>query len=196
MNVLKIDDLLSVAGGTTLKSFDWGLGLVAIINMELTVDEHITGETTGTMALAVVRGLSPGALMRLFTMEIDIATGKVVPQVKVAPPTTAPVVVNTAVTVPTPSPQTTTGKNWLALMMGVSITLMALMMALALSISTVETGKTPDSSAMTKVLQVFSEVASVFIDDGKSTAPASAPPSVPVPDPTTDPAADPQQPPQ
>lgn len=167
--MMKLDDLLGVAGGEPLKKFVWGEGVVKNINMMLTIERHVTSEITGDEALRIVRSLPGQALLEMLTIRINPADGSAITQ----SPTNQPI----PVVVPQANPLTKDPRTLFSLVIGVAMVLVALMMAVSMTTNSIHTGQ-HDPNALKDVMQVMTEAAKVVNESSSSTAPTTTPETV------------------
>lgn len=194
-----IGDMLNVVGALKLKQFEWGGALVEVFNERL--KEHVvddtkllTVENTGLEARAALFTLPARELAELVGTDFDPGSHEInetpaTPVAGVDPPVcTPPPAPVTPAPVPAPvkpAPKITNpaglinslpqkAKNNMALIMGGTLVVIALLLAVAMSATTVEKGEMPDSKALETVVQILGEVVKTYMKSNP-TPPAPGP---------------------
>lgn len=128
---MKIDDLLTVAGGSALRLYVWGEGVVELINTMLPEDRKITPQITGDEAHVMIRTLPASALLGLLVLDLNVQNGKpIVPDVCV--------IEDEAVG---PSGRRWFGRIQLPMVLGACIVLIAIVLAYAIQTTTASSEK-------------------------------------------------------
>ena len=150
---MKIDDLLSIAGASQVKTFKWGAGVVEVINTLLPEERQLTPEVTGQEAAKVMRAMPPSALMELFSVEIDKLTGQ---QITRTPDQVVAVDVKVV-------PTARNLKHWLVFFIAGSLVLIALASAWVTTAVSVRDGQTPDTRVLQTLVQVLGDIVKTLI---------------------------------
>lgn len=185
-----IGDMLNLVGALQFKQFEWGEALVNYFNDQL--DEHtvdkthlLSVESTGVDARAALFSLPAAEMAALVVKDFDPGSRTIhdTPAAPVAGPTPAQVPFPSSPTpkpAPKPAPKITDpvgmisalpqkAKNNLSLIMGGTLVIVTLLLAVAMSVTTVKKGEMPDSKALESVMQILGEVVKTYI---KQPAPA------------------------
>lgn len=163
----KVGDLLHLAGPRKLNEFPWGTQLVGIFNTHLEGHlpagvEKLTIDVSAEDAREALLNLPTDDLVYLLGAEFDMSAMKLAAAVQ-AEQLIAKV---EAIKMPDPAllveDRKAKTKSTLAIMFGSTLCLAALVIAIAMSASTVKTGEMPDSSAFTKVAEIMGEVLKAY----------------------------------
>lgn len=73
---MKIVDLLTIAGDVRVKSYGWGVGVVATLNRLFQDAQKVTTEVTGNELLAIVRTYPEDAANAMLEIDVDSGTGR------------------------------------------------------------------------------------------------------------------------
>lgn len=183
-----IGDMLNLVGALQFKQFEWGEALVNYFNEQL--DEHtvdkthlLSVESTGVDARAALFSLPAAEMAALVVKDFDPGSRTIhdAPAAPAAGPahTPAPAQVPfpsspTPKPAPKPAPKITDpvgmisalpqkAKNNLSLIMGGTLVVVTLLLAVAMSVTTVKKGEMPDSKALESVVQILGEVVKTYI---------------------------------
>lgn len=190
---MKISELLNVVGALELKKFAWGPALVEVLNEQLKTHvadptQLLTPENTGVQASAALFALPPDEMAAFIVRTFD--TGSRVlhatpaaPAAVVSPPPKVPFPAPPAPAPAKPAPKLTDpvamiaslpqkAKNNLALIMGGTLVAVTLLLAVAMSVTTVKKGEMPDSKALDTVTQILGEVVKAYMKSPEAPSPA------------------------
>lgn len=164
---MKIDDLLTFAGDHRLSSFTWGTRIVDVVNFHGDGIHRISLEQTGLEAKRILRSMEASVLVKMFTLDYDIETGKVTEDnLDDDEPTNYPVPDDTPPPeAPVTPPKADTGlfageplKNKVILIIAAILTFLAITLVTIVSIVSIQTGQMQESETSVGLVNALAEI--------------------------------------
>ena len=156
---MQIDELLHIAGDTTLKSFTWGGGVVKTLNSLFAEAQQLTVEITGNQALDILKALPAPALAGIMAIRIQVATGLPI-DATAAPADTAPL-------------EDDKKKSPVPLIIAGVTAFMAIVITIVLATTAVKTQTAPDQGTLHVVFNALIELLKLFMQNPPPPTPAA-----------------------
>lgn len=159
---MKLDDVLAAAGDHTLSTYDWGPGIVVLVNSSVPAECQIDLSLTGKEARTKLRSAPMSTLMAIMTRDIQLNGSSVV---------FAPTAIEHATGIPPTVPVTTARRmSPVAMVVMVFLALIGLAMTWSSIQVTQSTGQTQDHETLQVIIKTMTDLAR---EERQNTAPAT-----------------------